>query len=123
MGRDPLSGDRYLFVNQACRVAKVLFWDGCGLVVMHKRILTGRFAAPWKRSVDGTSDSRSNEAADRILTGFKGTLLTDAFAVHESRAKALDFNNAIDWSHARSRHRRHRPRRRARSSTTSGSSS
>jgi transposase len=54
MGRDPLSGDLYLFVNQGCRVAKVLFWDGSGLVVMHKRISTGRFAAPWKRSVDGT---------------------------------------------------------------------
>jgi len=54
MGRDPMSGDLYLFVNQGCRVAKVLFWDGSGLVVLHKRISSGRFAAPWKRSVDGT---------------------------------------------------------------------
>ncbi len=46
-------------------------------------------------------DSRSNEAGDRILTGFKGTLLTDAFMVYESRAKALGFKNANEWCHAR----------------------
>jgi transposase len=28
MGRDPLSGDLSLLVNQACRVAKVPLWDG-----------------------------------------------------------------------------------------------
>lgn len=46
-------------------------------------------------------ESRSNEAANRILTGFKGTLLTDGYAVYESRAKALGFRNAGDWTHAR----------------------
>lgn len=42
-------------------------------------------------------DSRSNEAVNRILTRFKGTLLTDRFAAYESRAKALHFKNANDW--------------------------
>ena len=46
-------------------------------------------------------DSRSNEVVNRILTRFKGTLLTNRFAVYESRAKALHFKNANDWAHAR----------------------
>ena len=46
-------------------------------------------------------DSRLNEAVNRILTLFKGTLLTDRFAVYESRAKTLHFKNANDWAHAR----------------------
>jgi hypothetical protein len=82
MGRDPLSGDVYLFVDQACRVPKVLFWDGSGLVVMHKRIST----AP------GPSASRTRTT---------GPPSADTC----------------------SRQRRHRPRRPARSSTTSESCS
>jgi transposase len=48
-------------------------------------------------------DSRSNDAADEVLTGFKGTLLTDAYGVYGSRAKALGFMQAYDWCHARRR--------------------
>ncbi len=54
MGRDPLSGDMFLFVNARQRSAKILFWDGTGLCLFHKRIEQARFAAPWKRSTDGT---------------------------------------------------------------------
>jgi transposase len=53
LGRDPLSGDLFLFVNSRCTRAKVLFWDGSGLCVFHKRLERGRFAAPWKRSTEG----------------------------------------------------------------------
>jgi transposase len=31
LGRDPLSGDCYLFVNATRKRAKVLLWDGTGL--------------------------------------------------------------------------------------------
>lgn len=63
LGRDPLSGDLFLFVGARCRSAKVLFWDGNGLCVFSKRISRGRFAAPWKRSADGAIVMSRSELA------------------------------------------------------------
>lgn len=49
MGRDPLSGDLFLFVNKTRKRAKVLHWDGTGLCVYAKRLETrGRFACLWR---------------------------------------------------------------------------
>lgn len=53
MGRDPLSGELYLFTNARRNRAKVLFWDGTGMVVYMKRLERLKFAAPWSRSTDG----------------------------------------------------------------------
>lgn len=51
MGRDPLSGDLFLFVNKTRKRAKVLHWDGTGLCVYAKRLETrGRFACLWRES-------------------------------------------------------------------------
>ncbi len=47
LGRDPLSGDLFLFVGRNRRRAKVLMWDGTGLCVYAKRLEKGRFTAPW----------------------------------------------------------------------------
>ncbi len=47
LGRDPLSGDLYLFVSRNRRRAKVLLWDGTGLCVYAKRLEKGRFSGPW----------------------------------------------------------------------------
>lgn len=47
LGRDPLSGDLFLFVNRVRTRAKVLFWDGTGLCLYAKRLEKGRFAALW----------------------------------------------------------------------------
>ena len=49
LGRDPLSGDCYLFVNRKRKAAKVLMWDGTGLCIFQKRLEHGRFAALWRR--------------------------------------------------------------------------
>lgn len=53
LGRDVFAGDLFLFVNRTRKRAKVLFWDGTGLVVYAKRLEKGRFAAPW--TFDGCS--------------------------------------------------------------------
>jgi len=53
LGREPTSGDLFLFVGARLKNAKVLFWDGSGLCIFMKRLEKGRFAAPWKRSADG----------------------------------------------------------------------
>lgn len=48
LGRDPLAGDMFLFVAKNRRQARVLHWDGTGLVVLAKRLEKGRFNAPWE---------------------------------------------------------------------------
>ncbi len=53
MGREPLSGELYLFMNARRTRAKVLFWDGTGMVIYMKRLEKMKFAAPWARSTDG----------------------------------------------------------------------
>ncbi len=50
LGRDPLSGDCFLFVNRARTRAKVLVWDGTGLCIYQKRLEEGRFACLWERA-------------------------------------------------------------------------
>lgn len=50
LGRDPLSGDLFLFVNRTRRRAKVLFFDGTGLCVFCKRLDKGIFASLWRDS-------------------------------------------------------------------------
>lgn len=48
LGRDPLSGQLFLFTNRTRTRAKVLVWDGTGLCVYQKRLEHGRFALLWK---------------------------------------------------------------------------
>ena len=52
LGRDPLSGELYLFVNKRRDSCKVLVWDGTGLCIFQKRMEQGRFASPWRESGD-----------------------------------------------------------------------
>jgi transposase len=48
LGRDPLSGDCYLFVNATRKRAEVLLWDGTGLCIYAKRLERGCFACRWR---------------------------------------------------------------------------
>ena len=48
LGRDPLSGDCFLFTNRVRTRAKVLVWDGTGLCIYQKRLERGRFAPLWR---------------------------------------------------------------------------
>jgi transposase len=50
LGRDPLSGELFLFVSKNRLRAKVLHWDGTGLCVYAKRLERGRFASLWRES-------------------------------------------------------------------------
>jgi transposase len=53
LGRDPLSGDLFLFVNRERQRAKVLLWDGTGLCIYAKRLERGRFACLWRSESAG----------------------------------------------------------------------
>jgi transposase len=47
LGRDPLAGDFFVFVNRTRKRAKVLLWDGTGLCIYATRLERGRFACLW----------------------------------------------------------------------------
>ena len=42
--KDPLSGHIFVFLSRSRTTCKALFWDGTGLVVLHKRLETGLFS-------------------------------------------------------------------------------
>ena len=50
LGRDVLCGDLFLFLGRDRKRAKVLYFDGTGLCVLHKRLSKGRFAPLWRNS-------------------------------------------------------------------------
>lgn len=62
LGRDPLSGDLFLFTNKRRHACKVLVWDGTGLCIFQKRLERGRFAQ-LSRSDDGVVEMTSTELA------------------------------------------------------------
>ena len=50
LGRDPMEGDQFLFVNRRRTSCKVLRHDGTGMTIFMKRLDRGRFAALWARA-------------------------------------------------------------------------
>ncbi|MGQ0506586.1 MAG: IS66 family insertion sequence element accessory protein TnpB [Myxococcaceae bacterium] len=58
---DPVCGNLFLFVSRTRKRAKVLFWDGTGLVIYAKRLEKGRFTAPWERQVEGPVEMTVSE--------------------------------------------------------------
>lgn len=61
--RSALTGDYYLFTNRTRRSAKVLVWDGTGLLIYHKRLERGRFACLWKSEGEDAVELTVNELA------------------------------------------------------------
>lgn len=52
LGRDPLSGDVYLFLNRRRTSMKALLWDGTGLCIFMKRLERHQFAPLWRDAGD-----------------------------------------------------------------------
>lgn len=51
MGADPFSGTVYVFRSKRADRAKLVFWDGTGVVLVAKRLEEGRFC--WPKVQDG----------------------------------------------------------------------
>ena len=47
LGHDVIAGDAFVFVGKTRKRAKVLWFDGTGLCLLHKRLEKGRFAKVW----------------------------------------------------------------------------
>lgn len=63
MGSDVMNGDVFVFVGRRRRHAKVLWWDGTGMVLVAKRLVKGRFGAPWGRAGRGAIRWTTTELA------------------------------------------------------------
>ncbi|HAP44487.1 MAG: transposase [Spirochaetes bacterium GWD1_61_31] len=55
MGRQPFSGDIFLFCGRDMTMIKGLYWDRNGFCLWTKRIERGSF--PWPRQVDGDNQA------------------------------------------------------------------
>lgn len=42
-GRDPLSGEAFIFVNRRRTQMKILVWESSGFLIYHKRLESGTF--------------------------------------------------------------------------------
>ena len=58
MGRDPLDGSMYVFVNRRGAQMRVLYFDRSGFCIWGKRLEAGRFVSDWAglrtREIDWT---------------------------------------------------------------------
>lgn len=52
LGRDPLSGDVFVFHNRRGHLMKLLLWDRGGFWIFYKRLEKGRFKVPAGRGKD-----------------------------------------------------------------------
>lgn len=57
------SGDVFVFIGKTRRRAKALYFDGTGLCLFCKRLVTGHFAAPWTRPGTGPIELTMSELA------------------------------------------------------------
>lgn len=58
LNSDPMSGHLFVFINQQRSTCKSIYWDGTGLVIIHKRLETGLFChlnRLWGDSVELTA--------------------------------------------------------------------
>lgn len=68
LGRDPLSGEVFIFLNRRRTMMKLLVWDRSGYVLWSKRLERGTFELP-KKPGQGTSLVLSWEELVLILEG------------------------------------------------------
>lgn len=68
LGRDPLSGEVFIFLNRRRTMIKILVWDRSGFVLWGKRLERGTFELPRRRE-DGASIVLSWEELVLILEG------------------------------------------------------
>ena len=65
MGRDPLSGEVFIFLNRPRTTIKLLHWERGGLVIYSKRLESGCFEGPAR---DGDQNYYHMKWSDLVMT-------------------------------------------------------
>lgn len=61
LGKDPLSGEVFIFINKRCNQVKLLLWEGDGFSLYSKRLEKGTYELPsWKEQTPSI-ELRSDE--------------------------------------------------------------
>jgi len=69
LGRSPLSGDVFVFLNRRRTLAKMLFWTRGGFTIVYKRLERGQFAFPERVASGGESVEIDMRELSMLLEG------------------------------------------------------
>ncbi len=61
LGKDPLSGEVFIFINKRCNQVKILLWEGDGFLLYYKRLEKGTFELPSSKVHSPSVELRSDE--------------------------------------------------------------
>ena len=71
LGRDPLSGHVFLFLNRRRNQVKMLLYTRGGFTIVHKRLERGRFSFPERVSAAATSVEIDGHELSMLLEGLE----------------------------------------------------
>jgi len=71
LGRDPLSGHVFLFLNRRRNQVKMLLWTRGGSAVVHKRLERDRFSFPERMTTAATSVEIDSHELSMLLEGLE----------------------------------------------------
>lgn len=74
--RNVLGGDLFIFINRRRNATKMLYWDGTGLCILHKKLSEGRFPRLWNRP--GSSPTGIKLTASELGLFLEGCTLLEA---------------------------------------------
>lgn len=69
IGYDARSGALFVFVGKRGATAKVLFFDGSGMCLLHKKLDAGMFALPTPPTADATHVEVDDATLEALLDG------------------------------------------------------
>ena len=61
LGKDPLSGEVFIFINKRCNQVKILLWEGDGFLLYYKRLEKGTYEIPTGKEHTVSVELRSDE--------------------------------------------------------------
>ena len=71
LGRDPLSGHVFIFLNRRRNQVKMLVWTRGGFTILHKRLERGRFSFPERVMATATSVEIDGHELSMLLEGLE----------------------------------------------------
>jgi transposase len=71
LGRDPLSGHVFIFLNRRRNQVKMLVWTRGGFTILHKRLERGRFTFPDRVTATATSVEIDGHELSMLLEGLE----------------------------------------------------